>query len=358
MYTANTMASAIEALGMSPLGSASPPAVDTRREQVAKESGNLVVNLLKIGVRPRDIMTKEAFENAIAVVVATSGSTNAVLHLLAIAHEAGVDLKLDDFDRISRKTPHIADLRPGGRYVMADLDRVGGVPLVMKYLLDAGLLHGDTLTVTVKTVKENLKDFVPTAQQDIVRPVKNAIHPEGGLGILYGNLAPEGAVMKTAASPKNFHKGPARVFDREDAAFKALQRKEIKAGDVVVIRYEGPKGGPGMREMLAVTGAISGQELGDKVALITDGRFSGATKGISIGHIAPEAAVGGPIAAVREGDIVVIDVPNRRLQAEISDEELQNRLKQWKPRKPEYIGGVLAKYAKLVSSAAKGAVTT
>ncbi|MBI4328866.1 MAG: dihydroxy-acid dehydratase [Chloroflexi bacterium] len=356
LFTANTMASVAEALGMSLPGSASIPAVDGRRLQASREAGAAVLRLLEQGVRPRDIMTRKAFENAIAVGVAMGGSTNMVLHLLAIAREAGVKLELDDFDQISRRTPYIGDMKPAGRYVMADLDRVGGLPLVMKMLLGAGLLHGDALTVTGKTVAENLASYPAAQVQDVIAPVSSPRSPTGGLAILRGNLAPEGGVIKVAGTERVYHRGPARVFDGEDAAFKAVAARKIQPGDVVVIRYEGPKGGPGMREMLAVTASIVGQGLTD-VALITDGRFSGATHGPMVGHVAPEAAVGGPIAALRDGDVITMDVAKRELSVALSDSEIAKRLKEAKPPEPRYTSGALAKYAKLVSSAAQGAVT-
>jgi dihydroxy-acid dehydratase len=356
MYTANTMASAIEALGLSLPGSASIPAVDERRNQACVSSGRAVMKLLQQKIRPRDILTRKAFENAIAVCVAIGGSTNAVLHLLAIAHESGVRLTLSDFDRISRRTPHIADMRPGGRYVMADLDKVGGVMRVMKELLDAGLLHGDALTVTGKTIKENLQDVKVIDHQDVVRPIRSPIHPTGTLAILKGNLAPEGCVVKVAGVKKLKHRGPARVFNCEEDAFEAVKEKRIRAGDVVVIRYEGPRGGPGMREMLALTAALVGQGLGDEVALMTDGRFSGATHGLMAGHVAPEAAVGGPIAIVKNGDMITMNVQKRRLDVELSAAEIKRRLRSWKAPKLKYTQGVLAKYARTVQPASKGAV--
>jgi len=356
MFTANTMASAIEALGMSLPGSASIPAIDERRNRVCIESSKAVLNLLKLGIKPRDIITRKSLENAIAVCVAIGGSTNSVLHLLAIAHEAGVKLRIEDFDRISRKTPHIADMKPGGHYVMVDLDRVDGIPVVMKELLNAGLLHGDALTVTGKTVKENLKNVAFPIGQDVVHPVKSPINPTGTMAILKGNLAPEGCVVKVAGVKKLQHRGPARVFNREEDAFMAVEEKRIKAGDVVVIRYEGPKGGPGMREMLALTAALVGEGLGDKVALLTDGRFSGATHGLMAGHVAPEAAVGGPIAIVRNGDLINFDVMKRRLDVELSSGEIKRRLKSWKAPRSKYTHGALAKYAKTVGSSAKGAI--
>jgi dihydroxy-acid dehydratase len=359
MYTANTMAAAAEALGMSLPGAASPPAVDYRREVLARESGIAVTGLLRTDLKPRDIMTKAAFENAISVVMAVAGSTNAVLHLIAIAHEAGVDLGLDDFDRISRRTPHLVSVRPAGKFVMSDLDRVGGVPVVMKELLEAGLFDGDQITVTGKTLAENLDAMrdVPAPDGDIVHPLKDPIHPEGGIGILYGSVAPEGSVMKIAGAASLTFRGRARPFDSEQDAFEALTAGRIEKGDVIVIRYEGPKGSPGMPEMLAVTAAVAGAGLGADVALITDGRFSGATKGYSVGHISPEAFVGGPIALVREGDTIVIDAENRRIDLEIPAEELERRRADWTAPEPRYTRGALAKYARTVGSASKGAVT-
>ncbi len=355
LYTANTMASAIEAIGLSLPGVASIPATDPRRPEACRRTGEAVLRLLRDGVRPRDILTRQAFENAIRVVVAMGGSTNSVLHLLAFAHEAGVPLSIDDFDRLSRGTPHIASLRPGGQYVMTDLDRVGGVPVVMKALLDAGLLHGDAPTVSGYTVRENLRD-TPSAGRPVVMPVSEPIEPEGGLAILRGSLAPEGAVIKSAGTAVKTHKGPARVFDREEDAFAAVIRGQIQPGDVVVLRYEGPKGGPGMREMLALTAVLVGRGLGATVALVTDGRFSGATHGLAVGHIAPEAASGGPIALVHEGDTIAIDIPNRRIELEVPKEELDRRRAGWQPMPPRYTRGALAKYARLVSSASRGAV--
>ena len=358
LFTANTMSSAIEALGMSLPGEASIPAVDSRKLNSSHRAGEAALELLRQGIRPRDILTHDAFENAIAVATAMGGSTNVVLHMLAIAHEAGVQLTLDDFNRINDRTPYIADMRPGGTYVMADLDRVGGVPQVMKRLLNAGLLHGDALTVTGKSVAENLEGVELVEEQKIISPVESPRNPTGGLLILTGNLAPEGAVIKVAGHLEHEpYTGRARVFDSEQEAFVAIGKRQIVVGDVVVIRYEGPKGGPGMREMLAVTAALVGQGLGDSVALLTDGRFSGATRGLMVGHVAPEAAVGGPIAAVRESDGITIDVPNRRLDVDMPDAEIKRRLKEWRPPTPKHTRGALAKYAKLVSSAARGAVT-
>ena len=357
MYTANTMASAAEALGMSLPGSAAPPAVDRRRDAAARRSGMAVVEMLRKGITARQILTKEAFENAIAVVMAFGGSTNAVLHLLAIANEADVDLTLDDFVRVGRKVPHLGDLKPFGRFVMNDVDRVGGVPVVMKALLDAGLLHGDCLTVTGKTMAENLADIAPPdVDGTIVRALDNPIHPTGGITILHGSLAPEGAVVKSAGFDTSVWQGTARVFDGERAAMDALENGTITKGDVVVIRYEGPRGGPGMREMLAITAAIKGAGLGKDVMLITDGRFSGGTTGLCVGHIAPEATDGGPIALVHDGDEIVLDVANGRLDLSISELELESRRTAWTPAVRPPLRGVLAKYAKLVKSANVGAV--
>ncbi|MBI4278240.1 MAG: dihydroxy-acid dehydratase [Armatimonadetes bacterium] len=357
LFTANTMSAVAEALGIAPPGSAAVPAVDGRRAQICEQAGEMVVRLLEQAITPRHILTRAAFENAITVSAAMGGSTNAVLHLLALSQEIGVPLELDDFDRISSRTPTIADMKPGGRYTMADLDRVGGVQVVTKELLDAGLLHGDCLTVSGKTVRENLAGVRRPAGQDVVRSVTNPLKPTGGLAIVRGNLAPEGGVVKTAGVAAGMvHRGPARVFDREEDAFAAVVSGKIREGDVVIIRYEGPKGGPGMREMLAVTAAIVGRGLGDKVALMTDGRFSGATHGLMVGHVAPEAAHGGPIAAVREGDMITLDIANRRLDMEVSNEEIKARLKSWKEPAPKYTSGALAKYARLVSSSAHGAV--
>lgn len=357
MYTANTMASAAEALGMSLPGSAAPPAPDRRRDDYAAKSGEAVVELLRRGITARDIMTLEAFENAITVVMALGGSTNAVLHLLAIAREAGVPLTLDDFNRVGDKVPHLGDLKPFGRYVMNDVDKVGGIPVIMKALLDAGLMHGDVMTVTGRTMAENLADIDLGLDGDIIRPLEAPIHKTGGLTILRGSLAPEGAVVKSAGFDSDVFRGTARVFDGERAAMDALEDGTITAGDVVVIRNEGPKGGPGMREMLAITGAIKGAGLGKDVLLLTDGRFSGGTTGLCVGHVAPEAVDGGPIAFVRDGDPITLDVANRTLEVEIDDDELERRKVGWEPAAPKYTSGVLAKYRKLVSSAAHGAVT-
>ena len=360
MFTANTMSSVAEALGMSLPGSASPPAVDSRRDDDAQRAGAAVVNLLRLGIYPRDIMTKKAFENAIAIVNALGGSTNAVLHLLAIANEAGVALSLDDFNRIAAKVPHIADTKPGGKYHMTDIDRVGGVPVVMKHLLDAGLLHGDVMTVTGKTMAENLAELNPPAPDgEVIHPLSNAIHAEGGLNILRGSLAPNGAVVKVAGltSEQMHFEGPARVFDGEDGAMAAIMSGDIKPGTVLVIRYEGPKGGPGMREMLAITGAMKGAGRGSDCALITDGRFSGGTWGFCIGHVAPEATDGGPIAFINDGDKILIDVPSLKLDLLVSDAEIAKRKKNWKPNPPRYTSGVLAKFAKLAQGADRGAIT-
>ena len=360
MFTANTMSSIAEALGMSLPGSASAPAVDTSREGDAERAGAAVVNLLKMGIYPRDIMTKKAFENAIAIVNALGGSTNAVLHLLAIANEAGVELSLDDFNRIAEKVPHIADTKPGGKYHMSDVHRIGGVPVVMKHLLDAGLLHGDVLTCTGKTMAENLAEINPPQPDgDVIHPLSDPINPEGGINILSGTLAPKGSVVKVAGLTRDqlHFEGTARVFDGEDGAMDAIMNGEIQPGTVLVIRYEGPKGGPGMREMLAITGALKGAGRGYDCALITDGRFSGGTWGFCIGHVAPEAVDGGPIAFVKDGDKILIDVPSKTLDLLVSDEEMTARKKGWAPNPPRYTTGVLAKFAKLVQGAEKGAIT-
>ncbi len=356
-YTANTMAAAVEALGLSLPGSASPPAISERRAELAFRSGAAVLDQLRSGLRPRDIVTFEALENAITVVMATGGSTNAVLHLLAIAHEAGVDLALDDFDRISKRTPHIADLRPAGKYVIADLDRIGGVPVVMQELLGAGLLHGDALTVSGKTIAEDLVDIGPPDGR-VVRSLTSPIHAEGSIVVLKGSLAPEGSVCKSVGMEGQSFTGRARVFDSEEAAFEAVTKGGVSKGDVLVIRFEGPKGGPGMREMLAVTGAIFGAGLGSDVALITDGRFSGATHGFAVGHVAPEAADAGPIALIEEGDEIVIDVPTRLLSLNVDEQVLKKRRAVWRRPPPRYSTGALEKYARTVASAAIGAVTS
>jgi len=356
MYTANTMASIAEAIGMSLPGSAAPPSADRRRDTWAERSGEAVVNLLSKGITARQIMTKKAFENAISVLMAFGGSTNAILHLLAIAREAEVDLTIDDFNAIADRVPHLGDLKPFGQYVMNDVDKVGGVPVLMKALLDAGLLHGDVLTVTGKTMAENLEGInPPDPDGKIIRAMNNPIHKTGGISILKGSLAPEGAVVKTAGFDLTEFSGPARVFEREAPAMEALTKGEIKAGDVVVIRYEGPKGGPGMREMLALTGAIKGAGLGKDVLLLTDGRFSGGTTGLCIGHIAPEAADGGPIALVRDGDLIRVDIAARSLELLVDAQELETRRKAWTPLPPRYTRGVLAKYLKLVHSSSEGA---
>jgi len=354
MYTANTMASVAEALGMALPGSTSPAAADRRRDHFAHKSGEAVVNLLRLGITTRDILTKDAFENAIAVAMALGGSTNVVLHLLAIAWEADVDLTLDDFNRIGDTIPHLADMKPFGQFVMNDLDRRGGIPVLMKALLDAGLLHGDALTVTGKTLAENLAELnIPTLDGRVLRTLDNPIHATGGLTILRGSLAPEGAVVKTAGFDAKIFEGPARVFERERAAMDALTEGRIGAGDIVVIRYEGPKGGPGMREMLAITAAIKGAGLGKDVLLLTDGRFSGGTTGLCIGHIAPEAVDAGPIAFVRDGDLIRVDIAVRSLDLLVEETELAARRSGWAPLPPRYTRGVLAKYSKLVHSAAE-----
>ena len=357
MFTANTMATVCETLGISPFGSASVPADDEAKAAVARKAGAMVVDVLSRGLRPRQIITKQSIENAIASVAATGGSTNAVLHLLAIANEAGVPLDIDDFDRVSTRTPLIADLKPGGRFVANDLHRAGGVPLVIQRLADAGLLHKDAITISGRTIGEHAREASETAGQQVVRPVDNPLKPTGGLVILKGNLAPDGAVVKVAGYDVKPFAGPARVFDGEEAAMAAVREGRIVPGDVVAIRYEGPRGGPGMREMLAVTGAIMGAGLGDSVALLTDGRFSGATRGLMAGHVAPEAAHGGPIAALREGDIVRFDIGARTLSVDLSDEELAARMATLTPVPPRMSTGVFGKYARLVSSAARGAVT-
>jgi dihydroxy-acid dehydratase len=357
MYTANTMAAIGEAIGLSLPGSAAPPAIDRRRDDYAIKSGEAVVELIRLGITTRMILTKKAFENAITILMALGGSTNAVLHLLAIAHEAEVDLELEDFQRIGAKVPLLGDLKPFGKYVMTDVDRVGGIPVVLRALLDAGLLHGDCLTVTGKTMAENLKDIAPPDPDgEILKAVKNPLSVGGGITILGGSLAPEGAVCKTAGIGVDLFEGPAKVFEREQAAMDALENGSIVAGDVVVIRYEGPKGGPGMREMLMITGAIKGAGLGKSVLLLTDGRFSGGTTGLCVGHVAPEAVDGGPIAFIKNGDRVRIDVINRKLDVLVDDAEMTKRKKDFKPLPHKYKHGVLAKYTKMVGSASKGAV--
>jgi dihydroxy-acid dehydratase len=357
MYTANTMASAAEAMGMSLPGSAAPPAVDRRRDGYSRKSGEAVVDLIRQGITARDIITRQSLENAIAVLMAFGGSTNAVLHLLAIAHEANVELEMEDFHRIGSKVPLLGNLKPFGRYVMSDVDRVGGVPVVMRALLDAGLIHGDCLTVTGKTVAENLADISPPDPDgEILRATRDPLAPTGGITILRGSLVPEGAVVKNAGVPVTSFEGTARVFEREQAAMAALEDGTIQAGDVIVIRYEGPKGGPGMREMLMITGAIKGAGLGKDVLLITDGRFSGGTTGLCVGHVSPEAVDGGPIGLVQTGDRIRIDIPSRSLDLLVDDAELERRRADFAPLPPRYTRGVLAKYAKLVGSASRGAV--
>ncbi len=357
MYTANTMAAAAEALGMSLPGSAAPPAPDRRRDDYAVRSGQAVIELIRRGITTRQILTKDAFENAIAVVMALGGSTNAVLHLMAIAHEARVDLSLEDFNRIGDRTPHLADVKPFGRYVMADVDKIGGVPVVMRALLDAGLLHGDVLTVTGSTMAENLAELSPPDPDgQIIHALNEPIHHTGGLTILHGSLAPEGSVVKSAGFASEEFTGPARVFENEQGAMDAVTENTLRPGDVVVIRNEGPKGGPGMREMLAVTGAIKGAGLGKDVLLLTDGRFSGGTTGLCVGHVAPESAHGGPIALVEDGDEIRLNLAERSLDLMVGADELERRRQDWKPQPAKYETGVLAKYAKLVGTAAHGAV--
>jgi dihydroxy-acid dehydratase len=358
MYTANTMASISEALGMSVLGSASAPAESERRLEICYNTGRAIMRLLESNIRPRDIMTFEAFENAIMIANAIGGSTNAVLHLLAIAREVGVKLRLSDFERIRKRTPHIADMRPGGVYIMADLDKVGGVPVILSNLLKKGLLNGNVMTVSGRTLKKDLDSVKFNFQSDnrVIRHLDNPIKHEGTLKVLKGTLAPEGAIMKLAGVQSKKFVGRAKVFDTEEEAFEAVSKRRIAEGDILVIRYEGPKGGPGMREMLAVTAAVVGQGLGEKVAMVTDGRFSGATRGFMIGHVAPEAMVGGPIALVRENDQIMIDMQKSRIDLMVSESELRKRIKKWKPIKPRYTTGALAKYALLVKSASEGAV--
>ena len=358
MFTANTMASISEAIGLALPGSASPPAEDPRREKIVYESGVACVKLLESGIRPSDILTFEAFENAITILNALGGSTNGILHLLALAGETNIKLDYGDFERIRKKTPHIADMKPGGNYVMDSLDKIGGIPLVMKSLLNHGLLHGDCLTATTGTISDNLKDMGSVSpQQRIIRMPNAPLHPQGTANILWGSLAPEGAVIKTAGVQMTSFTGKAKVFDREETAFESASRGDISEGDVVVIRYEGPKGGPGMREMLSTTAALVGQGLGKHVAMVTDGRFSGGTRGFMVGHVAPEAFVGGPISLVEDGDVISIDVSRNRIDLEVSDETLQDRRSLWQPPKPNYTHGALAKYASMAGSAARGAVT-
>ncbi|MDQ4083599.1 MAG: dihydroxy-acid dehydratase [Actinomycetota bacterium] len=356
-FTANTMAMVLEFLGLSPMGSASPPALDSRKDEVCAEAGELVMDLLHRGLTPADILTREAFENAIAAGAASGGSTNLVLHLLAIAREAGVPLDMDDFDRVSNRTPIIADLKPGGRYTAVGLDRAGGTKLLGKRLVEADLVDGEQLTPTGRTIAEEVESAEETPDQDVIAPVESPLRDTGGLVILKGNLAPEACVVKVAGYTRLFHEGPARVFDSEEEAMEAATHGQINEGDVVVIRYEGPKGGPGMREMLGVTAALVGQGLGESVALLTDGRFSGATRGLMAGHVSPEAAHRGPIAALREGDTITFDVTKRTLSVHLSDEEIEDRLKDWQEPIPRYETGVFAKYAALVSSASEGAIT-
>jgi dihydroxy-acid dehydratase len=356
-YTANTMAMVMEFIGLAVMGTGSVSATDPLKEKTAVESGKYIVDLLRRGVRPSDILTRKSFENAIAGVAATGGSTNAVLHLLAMAREAGIDLSIDDFDAISRRTPLIADMKPGGRYTAVDLGRAGGIGLVARRLVEGGYIDGNQMTVSGLTIAQETELADETPGQTVVYPINKPIKPNGGLVILKGNLAPEGSVVKVAGHERLYHRGPARIFEREEDAMKAVTSKQIKSGDVVVIRYEGPKGGPGMREMLGVTAALVGEGLGGEVALITDGRFSGATRGLMVGHVAPEAAIGGPIAALREGDMIVFDIESRKLDVELSDEEIKRRLSEWSPPAPRYTSGVFQKYAALVSSASEGAIT-
>jgi len=357
-FTANTMATASAMLGLSPMGFNDIPALDSTKDDVAFDCGRMVMALVNAGITPRSIVTRDSFENAIAGVMATGGSTNAVLHLLAIAREFGVPLSLDDFDRISRRTPVIADMRPWGRFTAPELYEAGGIPLVAKRLSEAGLLHANAQTVTTRTLGEEVSKVVEPTGHEVIRPLSNPIKPQGGLAILYGNVAPGGCVIKLGGQKKNLHRGPARVFETEEAAFAAIKANEIKPNDVMVLRNEGPRGGPGMREMQLVTGALQGAGLGDSVALMTDGRFSGASHGFVIGHIVPEAADGGPIAALRDGDMINIDVEQRCLNVELDDEQIKQRLIAWTPMSPRYTEGVLAKYARLVTDASQGAVTS
>jgi dihydroxy-acid dehydratase len=356
-YTANTMAMVVEFLGLAPVGSGSVPATDPRKDEVGVRVGEIAVDILKRGVRPREIVTRAALENGIAAVAATGGSTNAVLHLLAIAREAGIELEIDDFNRVSDRTPLIADLRPGGRFVAKDVDDAGGIQLLLQRMIEAGLIDGGQMSPTGRTLAEESAAAEETPGQEVIVPVERPLKPTGGLVILKGSLAPQGCVVKVAGHERSFHRGPARVFNSEEEAMAAVLDRRIRAGDVVVIRYEGPRGGPGMREMLGVTAAIVGEGLGESVALLTDGRFSGATRGLMVGHVAPEAALGGPIAAVEEGDTVVIDIDNRRLDFEVAEDVLRARMEAWREPAPKYTTGVFAKYAALVSSAAEGAVT-
>jgi dihydroxy-acid dehydratase len=355
-FTANTMATVLEFMGLSPMGTASVPAVDPRKEEVGRRCGELVMDLLRRDLRPSQILTRGAFENAIIAAAATGGSTNSVLHLLALAREAGVALTIDDFDAVSLRTPIIADLKPGGRYMAADVDRVGGIPVIAKELVRAGVLNADEVTPTGRTIREEVAMVERPAGQDVVRSFQDPIKPTGGLVIMRGSLAPDGAVIKMAGHERSHHRGPARVFDSEEEAMEAVLARQIRPGDVIVIRYEGPRGGPGMREMLGVTAAVMGENLGESVALVTDGRFSGATRGLMAGHIAPEAARGGPIALVADGDSIVIDTERRRLDLEVSEEELSRRRSAWHEPPPRYPTGVFARYAALVSSASEGAV--
>lgn len=356
-FTANTMSTALELLGISPMGFNGVPATDPKKDKVAFQCGRLAMKLLKKGIQPRQIVTRKALLNALAGVMATGGSTNAVLHFLALAQEAGVRLSIADFDRVSRKTPLLADLKPAGLFTAPDMYRAGGMSLVGRYLLEAGILHADELTVTTRSIGEEVRRGRARKGQKVIRPLSNPLKKSGGMVILRGNLAPDGGVMKTSGVERKRHQGPARIFNREEDAFTAIKKGKIRCGDVLVIRYEGPRGGPGMREMLSVTAAVQGAGLGDEVALITDGRFSGATHGFMVGHVAPEAANGGPIAMVRNGDTIVLDIPKRLLQVRLSKAEIKRRLKQWKPPKPRYRRGVLAKYARSVSSASEGAIT-
>ena len=356
-YTANTMSTALEFLGLSPAGSSSIPATDPRKDQVAVDSGKLIMEILKKERRPKDILTRTSFENAIASVAATGGSTNAVLHFLALAREASIPLEIDDFDIISSRTPLIADLKPGGRFVAVDVDQAGGAMLIAQRLIEGGYIDPSQKTVTGRTLGEETKAVIETPAQEVIRPLSNPVKGTGGLVILHGNVAPEGCVTKVAGHERLYHQGPARVYDQEEMAMAAVTKGEIKPGDVVVIRYEGPKGGPGMREMLGVTAAVVGAGLGESVALLTDGRFSGATRGLMVGHVAPEAAQGGPIAAIKEGDKIILDIEKRRLDVDLSESDIRERLLEWTAPKPKYLSGVFAKYSALVSSASDGAVT-